>query len=102
MSESKKERRVIRKRSPHHRVVHANQIGLTVTGTDVRLRFGCIEEATVDEMTVEDQVDVFLGPMEFHALHQLLGRNLSRFQIQKAPESKPETTPSGQAEQQES
>jgi hypothetical protein len=36
---------VTRSRSPHHRVVYANQTQLMATNVDIRLRFGVIERA---------------------------------------------------------
>jgi hypothetical protein len=71
--------KVIRSRSPHHRVVYANQTQLTATNVDIRLRFGVIERAEGSELVVEDQVDVVLGPHEMRGLYELLGRHLDRF-----------------------
>jgi hypothetical protein len=70
---------VTRSRSPHHRVVYANQTQLMATNVDIRLRFGVIERAEPTELKVEDQVDVVLGPHEMRGLYELLGRNLDRF-----------------------
>src|SRR5688572_5719759 len=84
MSETQATRAILRKRSAHHRTVYANQIGSTTTATDVRLRFGCIESATPEQMVVEDQVDVFLGPIELVGLHQLLGRLVKKLGVPEA------------------
>ncbi len=72
-------RKMTRSRSPHHRVAYANQTQITVTAVDVRLRFGCIERVSDEEIHVEDQVDVILGPAEMNGLYQLLGKYLPRF-----------------------
>jgi hypothetical protein len=82
---TKQQREVVRKRSPHHRTVYANQVGSTATAMDVRLRFGCIESATSERLVVEDQVDVFLGPLELLGLHQLLGRLIKKLDVQIQP-----------------
>jgi hypothetical protein len=70
---------VTRSRSPHHRVVYANQTQLMATNVDIRLRFGVIERAEPTELEVEDQVDVVLGPQEMRGLYELLGRHLDKF-----------------------
>jgi hypothetical protein len=79
-------RTIIRTRSPHHRVVYANQIGLVISGFEARLQFGCIEKATPTDMAVEDQVDVMISPPQMHQLHQLLGRHLEKFQMKVVSE----------------
>ena len=75
-------RKINATRSPHHRVVYANNTQITISNVDVRLRFGVIEKANAEEINVEQQVDVILGPMEMAALHNLLGRYLGKFQIE--------------------
>lgn len=97
--EKKKERQVIRSRSPHHRVVYANQTAVTNTGIDLRLRFGCVEKATPEELVVEDQVDVCLGPMEAMGLYKLLERQIKRLnvEIEQTPEA--ESDDRGKAEE---
>ena len=77
----KQKRDIFRTRSPHHRVIYANQTGMTVTNVDIRIRFGCVEKADSAAIHVEDQVDVILGPVELHALHALLERHLEKFPI---------------------
>jgi hypothetical protein len=86
---------VTRSRSPHHRVVYANQTQLMATNVDIRLRFGVIERAEPTELAVEDQVDVVLGPQEMRGLYELLGRNLDRFP-DPAVEPRPPTDGNGQ------
>lgn len=80
MAETKR-RQVIRRRSVHHRVVYANNIAMTFTGQDVRIRFGIVEEGTPEVLNIEDQVDVLLSPVEFAKLHQTITRNLGMFNV---------------------
>ena len=74
-------RKLNRSRSPHHRVVYANQTMITVTNVDLRLRFGVVEKVTKDEIRVEDQVDVILGPVEAAGVAQLIVRHLEKMGV---------------------
>ena len=81
--DTKPVRKEIRGRSPHHRVVYANQISCTGTGMDLRLRFGIVEFGSTAETRIEDQVDVMINPVVAHQLQSLLSRQLKRFDIQE-------------------
>jgi hypothetical protein len=65
-------------------VVYANSTALTTTNVDVRIRFGIIEKATAENLDVEDQVDVILGPLEMLGLYTLLGKYLGKFRLETA------------------
>ena len=51
---------------------------ITSTNVDIRLRFGVVDKATKDEIRVEDQVDVILGPVEAASVSQLIVRQLEK------------------------
>ena len=68
-----------RVRSPHHRVVYANQINTTSGETEVRIRFGITALSDDGVLTIEDQVDVIIAPsLAFKMgklLHEIVKRN---------------------------
>jgi hypothetical protein len=74
----RKQRKMHRTRSPHHRVIYANQTMVTVTNVDIRLRFGVVEKATQEDIYVEDQVDVLLGPVEAASVAGLIVKQLEK------------------------
>ncbi|HUP40037.1 MAG TPA: hypothetical protein VM115_07955 [Vicinamibacterales bacterium] len=91
-------RKINATRSPHHRVVYANNTQITVSNVDIRLRFGVIEKASAEVIDVEQQVDVILGPVEMAALHDLLGRYLGKFQVEMTQQKTDEAAEDEKAE----
>ena len=82
---AEKTRAQTRTRSPHHRVVYSNQVGSTTSATEIRLRFGIIEEADAERMAIEDQVDIIVGPVMAAKLRDLLdGLIKKHFVIEEA------------------
>jgi flagellar protein FlaG len=87
-------------KSGDYRETYANSVQVRVSVWDFFLNFGVAHQETPDQVTIENQLGVYVSPQQAKALWNMLGQNLSQYEqtfgaISLEPHEHPVPMPTG-------
>jgi hypothetical protein len=59
--------------------IYSNNVSISVSPWDIRLRFGQIEEATPEKLVVRELVTIFLSPQHAKLFSDLLAQKMAQY-----------------------
>ncbi|HEY3770785.1 MAG TPA: DUF3467 domain-containing protein [Candidatus Angelobacter sp.] len=74
------DRKVLRQKSETYSNFYANNVEITVSPWDMRLRFGQILEADEEKLVLEEYSTVFMSPQHAKAFAQILQAHIDKYE----------------------
>ena len=67
--------------SSDYRESYANSVQVRVSVWDFFLTFGTAQQATAEELSIQNHTGVYLSPQQAKALWNMLGQNLEQYEM---------------------